>query len=94
MGDVSILYNRNFNNAAIGVVRDMGSSDLVSECIERLLMKDNSVYFNSGMILFDLTAIRRHWTRGAFINQMKAICSKKLIYPDQDMSNLIFEKTN
>lgn len=90
--DISALYNKDLNNAAIGVVRDMGSNNLISECIDRLSMQDDSVYFNSGMILFDLTAIRTHWTREIFINQMKGMCSKNLIYPDQDMLNLIFEK--
>ena len=90
--DISALYNSDLNNAAIGVVRDMGSTNLISECIDRLSMKDDSVYFNSGMILFDLTAIRTHWTRETFINQMKGMCSKNLIYSDQDMLNLIFEK--
>lgn len=90
--NISDLYNTNLNNAAIGVVQDMGSRNLVSECCERLQLKNDSVYFNSGIILFDLVAIREHWTRQEFVNQMNSIHREKLIYPDQDMLNLIFEK--
>lgn len=72
----------------------MGSRNLVSECCERLQLKNDSVYFNSGIILFDLVAIREYWTRQEFVNQMNSIHSEKLIYPDQDMLKLIFKKIN
>ncbi|MGN0544685.1 MAG: glycosyltransferase family 8 protein [Acutalibacteraceae bacterium] len=88
--DISELYYLPMKNAAIGVIRDMGGEYLVSECCERLQL--NSLYFNSGVILFNLDTIRAHWTKESFLEQIRDISGEKLIYPDQDMLNLIFEK--
>ena len=85
------LYNSDMKEKSISVVRDMGDKGLVDSCAKRLQLNKKSIYFNSGVILFNLSAIRKRWIKDSFISYIKAIPQNKLAYPDQDILNIIFE---
>ena len=69
----------------------MGLPGLVKECCDRLKLKKNSVYFNSGIILYNLPLIRKQWSREQFIQAVYNIQKLNLVYPDQDILNILFE---
>lgn len=49
------------------------------------------VYFNSGVLLFDLDKVRKNWSKDIFFERVTNIRAR-LEYPDQDILNLMFEK--
>lgn len=89
--EISRLYYSDIAGVALGVVRDMGLPGLVKECCDRLKLKKNSVYFNLGIILYNLPLIRKQWSREQFIQAVYNIQKLNLVYPDQDIINILFE---
>ena len=57
----------------------------------RLGCSEEEKYFNSGVMLMNLSAIRRDFTKSAIISCLKEN-AQKLIMGDQDMANVLFEK--
>lgn len=89
--DMTELYWKDMDTVSIGVVKDQGSDIVISECCERLHLKNDSIYFNSGVILFNLKEIRKRWSKKELFELMRNI-QCRLEYPDQDILNLMFEK--
>lgn len=89
--NISGLYEMEMGNGAIAVVRDQGPPTVISECYKRLQLQQDSVYFNSGVILFDLNKVRENWSKDIFQEWITNI-QVRLEYPDQDILNLMFEK--
>lgn len=91
--DISNFYYLNMGTAEIAVIRDMGPSKLVLDCCERLGLNKQTKYFNSGIILFNVIGIRKKWVKETFLSQIRTLARNKIIlYPDQDILNIIFEK--
>ena len=88
--DIAEYYYRDLGTSLIGVVKDQGSEIVISECCKRIHLNKNSVYFNSGVILFNLTGIRKYWTEELLFDLIKKV-RFELEYPDQDILNIMFE---
>lgn len=88
--DITRFYWTDMGKTSISVMKDQGSKTIVSECHERLHLQKESVYFNSGVVLFNLKEIRKRWSKETLCDWMDRI-QYRLEYPDQDILNLIFE---
>ena len=90
------LFNIDFENNQILAVKDATAQILyIKEFKERyehikncLGIKEETDYFNSGMIMFNIPAIDK---RGYKYSIEQAFKQEKLLYPDQDILNIIFE---
>lgn len=90
------LFDTDFETNQIIAVKDVTAQVLhLSKYKERceqikncLKLKNETKYFNSGMIVFNIPSINKNEYIRA-IN--KAFKTEKLLYPDQDILNIIFE---
>lgn len=83
------LYLSDLGKNLVGAVPDIYKSAR-KEGAERLRLKGE--YFNSGMLLLHLGLIRKQMTWEKMLDQIRAISEKfELLYPDQDIINIIFE---
>lgn len=89
-GDIEEVYNLDTHGKAIMAIRDIGNATVVGESIERLGMSHNSIYVNSGVVIFDLEKIRRVWSLQSMTDYLFSI-KERLLWPDQDAINLMFE---
>ena len=91
------LFNTDFENNQILAVRDATAQILhLKEFKERyehikncLGIKNETDYFNSGMIMFNIPAIDKREYKYSIEQAFK---QEKLLYPDQDILNVIFEE--
>ncbi|MBP5651086.1 MAG: glycosyltransferase family 8 protein [Clostridia bacterium] len=87
LDNIELLYNQNLGNKLLGVVEDIkGSSNKNAEYIKTINIQHK--YFNSGVMLMNLSAIRKEWD----IKKIKDYIfhnSSKYRYPDQDMLNVL-----
>lgn len=90
-GDLAEFYWQDIKNISVAVVKDLGSEIIIAESHERLHLRSESIYFNSGVILFNLNKIRAYWSKEILIKQIGGF-NFRLEYPDQDILNLIFEQ--
>lgn len=84
---IEVFYNQNFEGMDLVVCQNIGSE--VSINLERLGLNNAEDYFNSGVILFDLNAVRKRLT----VKNVKECLDKYghiLRYPDQDLLNILF----
>lgn len=58
--------------------------------IKRLLLNENHIYFNSGVILFNLEKIRNDFKVSDFIECI-SYNKERLLTPDQDVLNILFQ---
>lgn len=89
--DITRFYRTDMGNTSIAVMKDQGSAIIIAECHERLHLQNDSVYFNAGVILFNLEKIRKHWSKETLFEWTNKI-QYRLEYLDQDILNLMFEK--
>ncbi len=90
------LFDTDFENNQILAVKDATAQILhLKEFKERyehikncLFIKNEADYFNSGMIMFNIPAIDKSEYK-CLVEQ--AFKQKKLLYPDQDILNIVFE---
>ena len=90
------LFNISFDGRQILAVRDATAQILhIKEFQERkehiknrLKIKNENDYFNSGMIMFNIPAIDKNKYKILIEESFK---QEKLLYPDQDILNIIFE---
>lgn len=89
-GNISDLYYMDMGGNYIAASED---TDILDENdISRIGLKNTSLYLNSGVIVFDLKKIRKD--KILTVDTIKATIEKygkKLIFPDQDIMNIIFE---
>ena len=91
------LFNTDFENNQILAVKDATAQILhLKEFKERyehikncLGIKKETDYFNSGMIMFNIPAIDKREYKYSIEQAFK---QEKLLYPDQDILNVIFER--
>lgn len=83
------MYNIDLNNNYIAACIDTEVSDLYDN--DRLHINDANVYFNSGIILFDVKRIKTDGIMSIqVINECLKKYSNKLLFPDQDLLNILF----
>lgn len=85
-GNLSEFYFTDFNDNMIVACKAVSDT----ENINRLTLKKDTIYFNSGVILFNLTKIRKYVNYSVVFNLLE---EKKdiLLWPDQDALNILYE---
>lgn len=87
---IDILYNMNMDGHSLVACQDIRPD--IGERRQDLGMADNQAYFNSGVVLFNLDYLRKHFNQEDFIEY--AIKNTKIIkWPDQDVLNALCGKT-
>lgn len=90
LGDIAQTYNTDLGDKLLGVVRD-GKYDQPFVCKHMQKLGVEHDMFNSGMILFNLSQIRKVWTLET-IEKVIMDNQEKLVYPDQDILNLLCQE--
>lgn len=88
--DIHEFYNQPMKGKSIAVVEDNIPKKNLIASKKRLGMKEQTTYFNSGIILFDLAQIRKSWTKEKVFKVIDSI-SDKIVWHDQDILNVMFE---
>lgn len=86
--DLNSFFNRDLNGAALAAARERLA--MTGEHRKRLGLKADTVYMNSGVLLMDLKRMREMKK----IEEIQCLLAKKekdVIYPDQDMLNILWE---
>lgn len=85
--NISTLYEIDLTNKLIGVVcdKDHNKPHLIEH---KETLKITHEYFNSGVILFNLKEFRNTFSLDFINNTIKNI-NNKIIYPDQDILNIL-----
>lgn len=93
--DLKELYNTNLKGYKAGVIVDMDSVTFTKkrkEYIRNVLkLNDEKKYFNSGVILFNLDEIDESTLFDKFLTKYVTLDKKGLMFPDQDLLNVIWE---
>lgn len=87
LDDVAELWNIHFNNKSVGVVQD----ELGVTQQRRLRMDRDEVYFNAGIMVFDLKLIRNKYN-DVFTKYIEIFESNfhLILFQDQDILNLLY----
>lgn len=92
-GNIEEYYFQDLSGISIVVSPDSkNDSNLIRLCKKNIGLKEDECYFNSGVILFNLTYIRKNLEINQIIQTLEQLASK-LIYPDQDILNVIYRKS-
>lgn len=83
------LWSIDISEYAVGCVPDMNEGDI--RIYNRLKYDYNEGYFNSGMLIINLDYWRREKVKEQFLN-FASENADKLVYPDQDILNVVFRK--
>lgn len=89
-GDLSALYTLDLENYYAAMCEDTVVSNSVPYNSD-LNIPNTELYYNSGMILFNLTKIRRELTLNDFYKAFRSHFNV-LRFPDQDLLNVVFSK--
>ena len=91
MGNIETFYDQCFDGKMLTVCRDFGfDSEEVKQIKEKMNIAEGNTYFNSGVILFDLNAIRITFDESKLLEAMR-VYADVLVYPDQDLLNYIYQ---
>lgn len=91
--DIGDLYRMDFQGCSIVACDERqgeGGEEIARSCNIRLGRREDQRYFNSGVMLFNLEKIRKHFSKEQIF---QLIDSKRniLVSPDQDILNLVYE---
>lgn len=91
-GDISELYHKNFEGHSIVACVDhheLSEKARNVDC-ERLMLDPGHKYFNSGVLLMNTERMRQRYTIQDIYRMAERI-KDKLIYPDQDLLNCLYQ---
>ena len=96
LDDISKLYNTDIGDAYVGAVVDVDFAgcykgvdpDRKNYFAKKLKMSDPYHYFNSGVLLMNLTQFRKNFTSTQILDLAE---SKDWLFPDQDVLNVLCE---
>lgn len=89
-GSVHEFYHQNFNNSLMAVCPDVNSEgEEISRIKKDLGLPKEHVYFNSGVLLLNVDALRIS-TNIKEIVQIAQKISPYYVYPDQDLLNYLY----
>ncbi|MBX9186356.1 MULTISPECIES: glycosyltransferase family 8 protein [Clostridium] len=90
-GKLDRFYDQSFNDKYLVVCKDFYEKEKeIQDIKKRMDINDKHVYFNSGVILFNLNKIRRSITEEDIKNCLIKY-RDKLTYPDQDILNYLYQ---
>lgn len=88
--NLSPLYDTPLGNAYAAVCADFSAgSEEIARHKKEIGVDDGHIYFNSGVLLLNLKAIRRDMTADDVFAAAEKL-GKKLLYPDQDVLNALY----
>ena len=91
LGDIEELWNVDITDYAIGAVEDAGLRDIIKELKNKLGMPCDAKYFNSGVLLINLS----YWREQSISEKMLKFfqkCPPDLPHHDQDALNSVLWK--
>lgn len=94
--DLVEIFNLNFDDKSILAVKDSASPILSSNKVryshlkEILNLKNPQLYFNSGVLLFNVSKIKKD-LNNYLKNLTLGLKNRNLLFPDQDLLNIVFE---
>lgn len=91
--NIDDFYNMDFQNRSLIACMDNSEClpEKAMEIKKRLNISNDHVYFNSGVLIMNLTRMRQRHT----LDEICTICRSlkdKLFWPDQDILNVLYEK--
>ena len=89
IGNLTDLYNTNLHGNFLGVIRDLGVV-VKNDWSKTLLGTSYQNYFNSGVLLMDLTAFRKYGLSW-LLHQFIVASTPFFVLEDQDALNLFFK---
>ena len=89
IGNLTDLYNTNLHGNFLGVIRDLGVV-VKNDWSKALLGTSYQNYFNSGVLLMDLTAFRKYGLSW-LLHQFIVASTPFFVLEDQDALNLFFK---
>lgn len=89
-GSISEFYYQDFSESLLAACPDAASEgDEILRIKNNLGLAKEHVYFNSGVLLLNLAALREKTTLDA-ITQAAQSMAEHLVYPDQDLLNYLY----
>ena len=86
-GNISEFYYQDFEGALLAVCPDVNCEDKDIILIkEKLGLTNDHIYFNSGVLLLNIEALRETTTLHEIVQSAQSI-AQYLVYPDQDLLN-------
>ena len=89
-GNISEFYYQDFEGSLLAVCPDVNCEDKDIILIkESLGLSNEHIYFNSGVLLFNIEALRKTTTFHEIVQSAQAI-AQHLVFPDQDLLNYYY----
>lgn len=89
-GNISEFYYQDFEGSLLAVCPDVNCEDKDIILIkEKLGLTNDHIYFNSGVLLLNIEALRETTTLHEIVQSAQSI-AQYLVYPDQDLLNYFY----
>ncbi len=89
-GDITSFYYQSFDDAYMVVCPDINNeSNLIKNTKKKLGLPEEYLYFNSGVLLMNLSHLRKYTDEKQIIDCAIEL-KEKLTYPDQDILNYLY----
>lgn len=89
-GNISEFYYQDFEGSLLAVCPDVNCEDKDIIIIkESLGLSNEHIYFNSGVLLLNIEALRKTTTLHEIVQSAQSI-AQYLVYPDQDLLNYFY----
>lgn len=88
-GSLEELYRTDIGDCVLAGIEDHAVKTLLSDHKKELGFQEQDVYINSGVLLINLTKLRKVFRAGAVVSLVDE-AGEKFCYPDQDLINLLF----
>lgn len=89
-GNISEFYYQDFEESLLAVCPDVNCEDKDIILIkENLGLSNEHIYFNSGVLLLNIEALRKTTTLHDIVQSAQSI-AQYLVYPDQDLLNYFY----
>jgi lipopolysaccharide biosynthesis glycosyltransferase len=90
MKDISSFYNQEFDGNVLVACPDCNNgTSAIKNCLNRMCLPDDHLYFNSGVLLMNLKKLRENTTMECVLQQCEEF-KERLTYPDQDILNKLY----
>lgn len=89
-GNISEFYYQDFEGSLLAVCPDVNCEDKdIIKIKESLGLPSEHIYFNSGVLLLNIEALRKTTTLHEIVQSAQCI-AQYLVYPDQDLLNYFY----
>lgn len=89
-GNISEFYYQDFEGALLSACPDINYEDKdIIKIKENLGLSNEHIYFNSGVLLLNIEALRKTTTFHEIVQSAQSI-AQYLVYPDQDLLNYLY----